>query len=361
MLLESALAELSIDILDDLQPQMLLHVTTPTVAAAQCPYGYTELQICKPSSEPITRYEEKEERQNGSSTRDMMHFSQDREKYNVYRAPGRVPFRWEIQPGVPKSPQRESELRDEDEDQSSPVPLKLPPSASPAAAAAASTASSASPKKNAGGCFSWNLSQLSTQSIHVCEGSVQRGNIQGYDGDDEEDIIPSNLELDSKEEWSPVSTLELPESPGSSSLISPVKSNNPARFIPPFDDFHETMPSGTARNASTTLLWGLFPFKCIFLPSFKQKGKKKHSTGHQDREDSKVSSNSPPVQLTSALKKKNSRSGSCNRNYCNSAAGMKQVRFSVETDAYFSSSNEEGGGETVPPPTQMDWASYGLF
>lgn len=495
MLLESALAELSIDILDDYQPQMLLPVTTPptqyTYSDAELEIRKTWSQLLESCSEPITTHEESE---NDSSTRDL-------EKYNVHRAPGCVPFTWEIQPGVPNSPRRQLQLRDQSDhtecklivdfqnilksnrheqghilgsdrheldhimgsdknelshvlrsdrhklshimgfnrnelghilgsdghgrsrhelghimesnknglshilgshrhgrdcipgwnknslnhilesnrneqgrilgsDQNDlnhilesdkheqgellylhrdePSPLLTVSSGT-----TASPASQTSTKKNAGGCFNWNLPHLSTQSLNICEGFVQGGNINGYDADDEDDIIPSILPLDSKEKWSPVSTLEIPESPGSSSSSS-------ARLTPSFNDSHQTMPSGPAKSTSATLLWGVFPCKCILLPWLKQKGKKKQperATGHQDRQDSNVSLTShESIRLTSALKMKNRRSGSCNRNYCNSAAGMKQVRFNVETEACFSS-----GGETVPPPTQMDWASYGLF
>lgn len=117
----------------------------------------------------------------------------------------------------------------------------------------------------------------------MCNGPVQGANINGYNGDhDEEDL---------KEEWSSVSTLKLSESPRPSSVIA--EANSPALLSPSLDDSHYTMPSGTARSACTMLLWAVFPCKCMFLPWLRQKGKKKQkqpewATGYEGREDEKI-------------------------------------------------------------------------
>lgn len=236
MLLESVLAEISLDILDDLHPQMQLHVITPAVvvaAAAFHDYNNTHnvvFEMCSPSESSSELHQEKEERENGSRRRELMkHLSDDEEKSNII----------------------------------------------------------------------------------VCDGFVQRRNINGYDADNDED---------SNEEWSPVSTLELPESPRSSSVIA--EANSPARFSLSLDDSHYTMPSDFARSACTTLFRGIFPCKCICLPLLRHKYRKKKqsewATGYKGCEDESMSSTSSdglnmilkgsqPDRPTCALKKKSTR------------------------------------------------------
>jgi len=432
MLLESALAEFSID-LNDNQQQMQDAAGagapnyTHRVVLEMCSPSESSCELVKNSGKRMSRHAGKEERQNASSRRNrhnrhnMIDLSEEEEYYNCYGASGCAPFRWELQPRVPRSPKIDGDLRDDEDHQ---APLKLPPRAAAIISSPNSTTSSASIKNN-GRYFSWNLSHLNRQSINVSEGSAQRRNSNDYDGDDDDDH-QDKIELDSNEECSPVSTLELPGSPRSSSTLIPAaNSSSPDRFTvspsfysheasqshvvarlrhsassnsSPFcidnsdnkathavadetNSFHNDkveLPSSPARNACTTLLWGVFPCsysgKCLFVPSLKQKEKSKQpewETGHQGK-DSSVSSTSHCLKIMqpshphrpSALKKKSNRSSCCNRISGNSAVGsVKQVRFNVETGTAnlpaSSSSDEEGG--TPPPPARTDSASYCLF
>lgn len=200
-------------------------------------------EILKYSDKPMGRYAGKEYRQNSRRKR-KIHLSKEEDYYNYYREPGRVPFKWEIQPGVPKPQDSEGELMG-DEVQALPAPLKLPPSAHSAhSASAADILSSDSPKKN--GCyFSWNFSYLYRQSINSRQDSLQRGDIHDNNGDSvDHDTVSSNFELDSNEELSSVSNKD-------------------------HHSFHNhgiqlaTAPSSPARRALMALLVGVFP--CISM------------------------------------------------------------------------------------------------
>lgn len=435
MLLESALAEFSID-LNDQQQQNLQDVAgasnyTHRVVLEMCSPSESSCELVKNSGKPITRHAGKEQRQTAGSSRrnrhnrhNMIDLSEEEEYHNCYGASSCAPFRWELQPRVPRPPKIDGDLRDDEDNQA--APIKLPaPRAAAIISSPNSTTSSASIKNN-GRYFSWNLSHLNRQSINVSEGSVQRRNSNDYDGDDDDDHH-DRIECDSNEECSPVSTLELPGSPRSSAtlVIPAANSGSPDRFTvsPAFysheasqsevaaplrhpassnslplcidnsenkathdennSSFHNDkgeLPSSPARSACTTLLWGVLPCsysgKCLFVPSLKQKEKSKQAvwdTGHQGKDSNVSSTSSHCLKMLqtsqphrpSALKKKSNRSSCCNRISSNSTVGsMKQVRFNVETGTAnlpASSSSDEDGGGTLSQPTRMDSASYCLF
>lgn len=434
MLLESALAEFSIDLNDHREQQMQAGAGagagapnyTQRVVLEMCSPSESSCELVKNSGRPMSRHGGKEERHNASSRRNrhnrhnMIDLSEEEEYYNCYGASGCAPFRWELQPRVPRPLKINGDLRDNE------APLRFPPRAGAIISSPNSTTSSASMKNN-GRYFSWNLSHLNRQSINVSEGSAQRRNSNDYDGDDDDDHH-DKMELDSNEECSPVSTLELPGSPRSSlTLIPAANSGSPDRFTvsPSFysheasqshvaaklrhsassnsfpfciensdnkashvvtadennNSFHNDkveLPSSPTRNACTTLFWGVLPCsysgKCLFVPSLKQKEKSKQpvwESGQQGK-DSNVSSGSHCLKMMqvsqphrpSALKKKSHRSSCCNRISGSSAIGsVKQVRFNVETGTAnlpaSSSSDEEGG--TLPQPARVDSGSHCLF
>lgn len=431
MLLESALAEFAID-LNDQQQQMQSAAGagapnyTQRVVLEMCSPSESSCELVKNSGRPMSRHGGKEERHNASSRRNrhskhnMIDLSEEEEYYNCYGASGCAPFKWELQPRVPRPLKINGDLRD-NEDTHHQAPFRLPPRAAAIISSPNSTTSSASMKNN-GRYFSWNLSHLNRQSINVSEGSAQRRNSNDYDGDDDDDHH-DKMELDSNEECSPISTLELPGSPRSSlTLIPAANSSSTDRFtVSPSFYSHEAsqshvaaqlrhsppsnslpfciensdnkashavadenndkveLPSSPTRNACTTLFWGVLPCsysgKCIFVPSLKQKEKSKQpvwESGQQGK-DSNVSSSSHCLKMMqvshphrpSALKKKSNRSSCCNRISGSSAVGsVKQVRFNVETGTAnlpaASSSDEEGGG-TLPAPARMDSGSHCLF
>lgn len=265
MLLESVLAEFSIDDLSDQRQQMLPVKTHAAVATQEQIYsrrsysksqeGYS-LYTHRVVLEMYSPRESSCELLNNSGKL-MKHMTHLSEEFYSYKAPPDfVPFRW---PGVRKSVQREEELR---QDQ------LMPPGARSASAAISPSSysirtSSVSLNENEDN-FSWNLSHLPRESIDVFQSSLQEDNISDYE---DEDIIPPSIELDPhKADWIDKSHYQKAASL-SADEGHPIHNSNMELT---------TMASRPARTASASLVWGVFPCclgKCFGAPSVKQKEK----------------------------------------------------------------------------------------
>lgn len=264
MLLESVLAEFSIDDLTD-NLQQMPPVKTHVSAATQ-EQNYSRRSISKTAGahslythrvvlEMYSSRESSCELLNNSGKLMQKHMTHLSEDYSSYKAP---PFRW---PGVRKSVQiEEGELRDDQ---------LMPPGARSASGAISPSCysirtSSAFPEENED-YFSWNLSHLPRQSIDGFQRSLQGDNISD---NEHEDIIPPTTELDAhKADW-------IQKSDQKATNLSADEDQYPTHNG---NMELTTMASRPAiRTASASLVWGVFPCclgKCFVAPSVKQNEK----------------------------------------------------------------------------------------